>query len=277
MNVKKMFGFALAVAMLFATATVQAQMTVRPWQSGNAEEECERAGGCGEFSYKIDGWQDTGMDGDYLTDDGNLITIYDSNGTTFSWSSEWPVCTVIVKGGPDANVYYYPAGSFGDTALVAPVNLNNNKLYGISHVTFCYNEPELCWKDETAWAAGDRYVDQGNWATFTEYDPEGLEVILYAGQTHKAGIVTFSAPVNGEVEICIVLNPGFRFADVEENVKIQDYEDPPFMDNPGGPSPGGFAHKGEADPEVFIFCINVPENNFYGVHVDVERQVECED
>lgn len=44
-----------------------------------------------------------------------------------------------VKGGPNTNFYdYRPAGVTSGTRLHAPVNPNNDKFYGLSHVSFCY-------------------------------------------------------------------------------------------------------------------------------------------
>jgi hypothetical protein len=122
------------------------------------------------------------------------------------------------------------------------------------------------WVRETAWADGLLYNDDGpgNWATYTPYSGVPATVTLYAGQTMPAGTVQFSAPVGGEVTITITLNTGWRFYDDAENVKIQDYAVAPS----GNPSPGQFATKGYATGSSF--SINVPQNNFYGVHVDVE-------
>jgi len=107
-------------------------------------------------------------------------------------------------------------------------------------------------------------VEQGNWATYTPYDADST-VILYAGQTMEAGTVHFSEPDgDGVVTITVTLNSGWRFEDVAENVKIQDYADAPS----GNPSPGQFDHKGDATGSSF--SIVVPGNDFYGVHVDVE-------
>ena len=131
--------------------------------------------------------------------------------------------------------------------------------------------PEECeWIEETAWANGTRYVEQGNWATYTPYVADST-VILYAGQTMDAGMVDFSAPIAGSVTITIILNEGWRFYDdiEQENVKIQDYASAPS----GNPSPGLFDWKGYATESSF--SIDVRENNFYGVHVDVEWEY-CE-
>lgn len=64
------------------------------------------------------------------------------SGPTFDWSSTMPVYRVIVKGGPGANIYDYPGGDSSDSGLHAPQNPNNGKWYGLSHVTFCYGEPQ---------------------------------------------------------------------------------------------------------------------------------------
>lgn len=117
-------------------------------------------------------------------------------------------------------------------------------------------------RTETAWADGDRYVNPGNWATYTSY-VEGT-VTLYAGQTEVAGSVEFSAVNSGMVTITITLAPGWDFQDVAENVKIQDYDDAPS----GNPAPGQFAHKANASGNSI--SVNVPANNYYGIHVDVK-------
>jgi hypothetical protein len=129
--------------------------------------------------------------------------------------------------------------------------------------------------NETGWADGTPYNnEQGNWATFVEYDPNGeggneLVVNLYAGQNQLAGTVSFTkvwySPINskGYVDITIQLNDCFGFADVAENVKIQNYTFPPD----GNPEPGLFEIKGDGTGTVFM--IQVPYDAFYGVHVDL--------
>jgi hypothetical protein len=129
-------------------------------------------------------------------------------------------------------------------------------------MVICKEVEKVC-QEETAWAAGSRYVSRGNWATFTPFNGEAKTVTLFAGQTMDAGSVHFSAPVDGKVTITIELNAGWEFQDDPENVKIQDYEFAPS----GNPSPGEFDHKGFATGSSF--SIEVPLNNFYGVHVDV--------
>ncbi len=72
------------------------------------------------------------------------ITSYD--GKTFNWAlvgeglDKYDIASVIVKGGPNANMYIYEnIDDDSDTGLHAPVNPNNDKYYGISHIQFCFD------------------------------------------------------------------------------------------------------------------------------------------
>lgn len=49
---------------------------------------------------------------------------------------EYIVGAVIVKGSNEANVYFYPGGSMGDSGLSAPVN-SSGKPAGLSNLTIC--------------------------------------------------------------------------------------------------------------------------------------------
>jgi LPXTG-motif cell wall-anchored protein len=62
-------------------------------------------------------------------DDGALV---------FNWTSNIGVDAVFVKGGPGGLLYLYDE-STGDTGLHAPVNPQNQKFFGISHISFCYD------------------------------------------------------------------------------------------------------------------------------------------
>jgi len=78
--------------------------------------------------------------GTYTFPDGiNTVTIT-LNGKSFDWTSTLGIDAVIVKGGPNANVYEYGSSSSGDLGLHAPVNPHNGKLYAISHIEFAYHE-----------------------------------------------------------------------------------------------------------------------------------------
>lgn len=169
------------------------------------------------------------------------------------------------------------------------LGLVNKVMEGVDSFEYIWNKPSAVMHDmgndkqvvitlecdETAWAAngnvpgGLRYEEPGNWATYVEYPGEEKTVSLFAGQTIKIGTVTFSAPSDGKVTITIKLTDQGGFANVSENVKIQDYENAPS----GNPKIGKFDHKGDASGKTFE--IEVPENGFYGVHVDA--LTECDD
>ncbi len=113
--------------------------------------------------------------GTYTFPDGvNTVTIT-SVGTYFDWTSTLGIDAVIVKGGPNANVYVYqpPAESFADTVLNAPINPGNNKPYGISHIEFCYDYEVGVTKDaHTSFTRTytwdiDKSVTPDTWALFT--------------------------------------------------------------------------------------------------------------
>ena len=78
--------------------------------------------------------------GTYGPNDEFTISVGSSaDGPVFDWTSTVPVSQVIVKGGPGANIYDY-SGAFGDSGLHAPVNPANGSFYGLSHISFCYQQ-----------------------------------------------------------------------------------------------------------------------------------------
>lgn len=71
----------------------------------------------------------------YNTDDGQV----------FDWTSTVPILSITVKGGPvdnDPEFYSYaPDGATSGTGLHAPLNPNNGKWYGLSHLCVAADEP----------------------------------------------------------------------------------------------------------------------------------------
>ncbi|MGJ7030222.1 hypothetical protein [Niabella hirudinis] len=140
------------------------------------------------------------------------------------------------------------------------------------YVDYCLQSCETtaaCYDNESAWAAGKRYVTKGNWATYTPTPNNGKEpVTIYAGQTMAAGTASFSAPdIDGNVTITIKLAAGWSLTSDNESVKIQGYIGVPPAKNP---APGQFTtYKGNA------LTITVPKFEYYGIHLDVRRVVPC--
>lgn len=66
-----------------------------------------------------------------------------SAGTVFDWTSfsGGTVQSIFVKGGPDGNLYDYAGNGVvvsHDDGLHSPLNDNNGRWYGLSHISFCY-------------------------------------------------------------------------------------------------------------------------------------------
>lgn len=67
----------------------------------------------------------------------NITVSNTALGPTFSFSSPDPgelVTSMYVKGGPTANFYDFGTGVVSDTGLHSPINDNNGKYYGLSHL-----------------------------------------------------------------------------------------------------------------------------------------------
>ncbi|HEV2813224.1 MAG TPA: hypothetical protein VGW10_08240, partial [Solirubrobacteraceae bacterium] len=70
---------------------------------------------------------------------GGQSAVVTASGAYFDFTATPGVDAVIVKGGPNANVYRYsPEATSGDD-LHAPINPSNGKPYGLSHISFCYD------------------------------------------------------------------------------------------------------------------------------------------
>ena len=130
---------AMGVAALFALASVGAARasSVAPTvHLGNVNS-------CADVAPGTHGISIDSPSGSGTFDDGTLTGSYTVSGdlTTFAWTSDAvPVNVVVVKGGPDANVYDYGAGALGDAGLVSPHNGGDN-VPAISHVLLCYGRP----------------------------------------------------------------------------------------------------------------------------------------
>jgi hypothetical protein len=80
-----------------------------------------------------------------FTDGFLTVTITDIrdtvDGPVFDWTSNIGVDSVFVKGGSGGNFYLYdpPAENTGDTNLHSPINPQNGKFAGLSHISFCYD------------------------------------------------------------------------------------------------------------------------------------------
>ena len=121
-----------AVAMMLNAGTARAYHVDPILYTGNAD--CADLGYA--YGFKIDSAPDNTS---YTIDGYNQVTISNTNGTFFDWSSPTlGMDAVIVKGGNNSNVYVYDPESFGDSGLHPPVNASGGYA-GISHIEFCFD------------------------------------------------------------------------------------------------------------------------------------------
>jgi hypothetical protein len=76
--------------------------------------------------------------GTYNLPDGGTITITTRN-TSKGWvfdftTSDAEIDSIVVKGGPNYNVYIFAPAVTSAEGLHSPLNPNNNKWYGLSHL-----------------------------------------------------------------------------------------------------------------------------------------------
>jgi hypothetical protein len=162
MHKKSVSTFLAIVFVLLALA----QPVAADWSGGDASgngitpvyrtdllknNECETLGY--DFGFKVPGAPDgtypfdLSNGGELLggapSDGGNSVTLYGSDGKTFSWSSTLGIDAVVVKAGTGANVYEYSPESTGDTNLHSPYSGtgagDTGTIRDVSHVTFCYD------------------------------------------------------------------------------------------------------------------------------------------
>lgn len=171
---------------------------------------------CGE---KID-YNGTMFEGEFP--DGLMVEVTDGKYVSFSMEEPllidgkyYVVGAVIVKGGNNANVYFYPGGAMSDSGLSSPVNASG-KPAGLSNLTFCLVEklPDLViglktylatpipgevitYNRKTAWAVSDGLGYETN-SLFMGYSNYKYGVVNYidliesllTGRIGKIGIIT---------------------------------------------------------------------------------------
>lgn len=116
--------------------------------------------------------------GTYSIDGINTVTVTTDDGVFFDWSSNLEMDAVIVKGGPNANVYIYdpPTEATSDAGLHSPINPNNGRPFALSHIDFCYDYEVKVTKD-----AQTSFTRTYNWNIEKSVAPEIWS--LFAGDS----------------------------------------------------------------------------------------------
>jgi hypothetical protein len=142
----------------------------------------------------------------------------------------------------------------------------NNNLSKSAEVKFTCTYP---WRGETTTGAGPRYPGTSNWFMYTAFTTNKVDLI--AGQHYDAGDI-FMTRNGTSTYIKITLHNGFRWANVSQNLKIQDFANAPTKYI----QPGQFKYKFTVTPQSTVtYTAKIPGTTakFYGIHADVERFV----
>lgn len=132
---------------------------------------------------------------------------------------------------------------------------------------------------ETAWAANgqagkDRYVKQGNWATYVTYANLANPLVpmsypVFAGQNMPAGTATITPVGGGKVTVTVDLSGPWEFTSGSgDNMMIQNYASAPNTT----PSPGLFAFKKACTTDPCTSA-QIPVSKYYGIHLQVGRWI----
>lgn len=115
-------------------ATLNANNAAYPHISANHELKLDFGSPNGQFFFN------TGQPGVVLNGPVNATrsVSVSTSGNTFRWSSNLAIAAVIVKGGPNANVYSYNPISLGGNPDGFGLTTPDNGGFGVSHVSFCY-------------------------------------------------------------------------------------------------------------------------------------------
>ncbi|MFL6195143.1 MAG: hypothetical protein ACJ75H_13295 [Thermoanaerobaculia bacterium] len=190
-------GCAMVVFAALALVTPTGATTITPiFVDGNPS--CTSLGYA--FGFKID----PPNAGTYSIDGVNTVTVT-TDGVSFDWSSTLGMDAVISKGGPNANVYIYdpPAEATSDTGLHSPINPNNDKPFGLSHIDFCFDYEVAVTKDaKTSFTRTYRWnltktVSPALWALFK--GDSGTS--MYTLGVEKTGFTDSAWAVEGTITI----------------------------------------------------------------------------
>lgn len=194
--------------------------------------------------------------------DGIAVSL-SADGKYLNWTAPEGICVmaVIVKGGPNANIYYYNGNVSSDGNLVSPDHPRAGQIPAVSHVSFCYRYCDGDCQTETAFGGntGINVGQPGAWWYYYNASSGGVQTI-WAGQTIDVGTVTVVAGV-----VNITLTGGWQLEDVDDPVKIKGYNVLPTKRPAAGQFTGEGTYKGSD-----LTDINIGIYSYYVIHLDVE-------
>jgi hypothetical protein len=188
-------GLGLVAALAF-TSPASATTVTPIFVAGNPS--CTSLGYA--FGFKVD----PPNAGTYSIDGINTVTVT-TDGVSFDWSSTLEMDAVISKGGPNANIYIYdpPAEATSDTDLHSPINPNNGRPFGLSHIEFCFDYEVKVTKD-----AHTSFTRTYQWSIDKSVAPEAWNLFtgdngtsLYSVAVTRTGFTDSAWAVAGTITI----------------------------------------------------------------------------
>ena len=167
----------LAVAALLASSAAMAASVTPIAYPGNLSD-CDDIPG-------VSTWDGLGLSTGVEPVNGQTYDLGGGHSVTFTYnandpklinfSATLPLDYVVVKGGPNYNVYHYVPPEDADTDLTSP--LNDGKEVGVSHVVVCFKPRPT--GSKTAAATWDRFTD---WTVDKTVTPQSIT--MFDGDSH---------------------------------------------------------------------------------------------
>jgi hypothetical protein len=170
---------------------------------------------CADLGYKNEFKVDPPRAGNFnLPNGGQVSVVIASNGSISFHATGVAFQAVIVKGGPNANVYYYDSPVIGGGPLNTPFNPSSNTNYGLSHYSFCYNNISFVPTAATAMIAGRVTLNTGNirgngLALVTVLNSRTMET--QTTFTNRLGYYQFNDLPVGDTYVVSVSGKGYSF------------------------------------------------------------------
>ena len=103
-----------------------------------------------------------------------VLTFKDMSGTTVGTFTTGPIGNPVPGAGTTGYAQFDLTGNIPSGAVTV-IYMLKGFLVGGSYVNVFYDDLSFeYWQEETAWAEGNLFSEQGNWATYFEYDPAVL-------------------------------------------------------------------------------------------------------
>ena len=182
-------------------------------ESADMSQEVNVAGFDGA-SFKVSGWIQTERypketdDSITANDYGRLVvTFYDNSNDELESFTTVPIGNPVYGTGSDGYAQFSLEGNIPDGAVTAIYELHGTLVLPGTYVNVFYDDLFFGgWQEETAWAEGDLFSEQGNWATYFTYLYK-TELLIPAGDMFPGSVYDNIYQIPGSEGKVIVIQP----------------------------------------------------------------------